>query len=79
MLQVCVLYLGAVFEKSYPAWLDGKSAIGVTAGASAPEVLVEGVLARLQSLGADAAVELEGKQENIVFALPKGLRVVMVD
>ncbi|MGQ0799572.1 MAG: 4-hydroxy-3-methylbut-2-enyl diphosphate reductase [Pseudomarimonas sp.] len=62
-----------------PTWLDGKRAIGVTAGASAPEVLVEGVLARLQSLGADAAVELEGKQENIVFALPKGLRVVMVD
>ncbi len=62
-----------------PTWLTGKRAIGVTAGASAPEVLVEGVLARLQSLGAEAAVELEGKQENIVFALPKGLRVVMVD
>ncbi len=62
-----------------PAWLEGKRAIGVTAGASAPEVLVEGVLARLNALGAEAAVELEGKQENIVFALPKGLRVIMVD
>ncbi len=62
-----------------PRWLEGKRAIGVTAGASAPEVLVEGVLERLRELGAAEALELPGQPENIVFALPRELRVVMVD
>lgn len=57
-----------------PAWLEGKTHIGVTAGASAPEVLVQGVLGRLGELGAVNARELHGAPENIVFALPKGLR-----
>ncbi len=57
-----------------PHWLAGKTAIGVTAGASAPEVLVEQVIARLRELGAAAVTESVGREENIVFALPKELR-----
>ncbi len=55
------------------AWLDGKSNIGVTAGASAPEVLVEGVVARLRELGASRVIALDGVAENVNFPLPKGL------
>jgi 4-hydroxy-3-methylbut-2-enyl diphosphate reductase len=57
-----------------PDWLIGKSAVGVTAGASAPEVLVEQVIARLRELGATTLTESAGREENIVFALPKELR-----
>ena len=57
------------------AWLEGKSRIGVTAGASAPEGLVQGVVERLREWGADSAVELDGDVENVTFALPKELRV----
>jgi len=59
-----------------PAWLEGKSRIGITAGASAPEVLVAEVVARLQALGADIPAEMAGIQENITFSLPKELRWV---
>jgi len=54
-------------------WIEGKSCVGVTAGASAPEVLVQEVLARLAALGARAVRELEGVAERVVFPLPKGL------
>ena len=54
-----------------PAWLDGKSRIGVTAGASAPEVLVQDVIEGLRKLGCDAPVEVEGRPENVTFSLPK--------
>lgn len=57
-----------------PAWLAGRRRIGVTAGASAPEVLVRGVLERLRSLGAADVRELHGEPEDMVFALPKELR-----
>src|SRR5690606_17434681 len=57
-----------------PAWLEGRARIGVTAGASAPDVLVRGVLARLQALGGNEARELSGEPENMVFALPRELR-----
>jgi 4-hydroxy-3-methylbut-2-enyl diphosphate reductase len=57
-----------------PAWLANKTAIGVTAGASAPEVLVRQVIDRLQELGATQIVESAGREENVVFALPKELR-----
>jgi 4-hydroxy-3-methylbut-2-en-1-yl diphosphate reductase len=57
-------------------WLDGVQHIGVTAGASAPDELVRGVIARLQSWGADSVRELDGEAENITFALPKELRMV---
>jgi 4-hydroxy-3-methylbut-2-en-1-yl diphosphate reductase len=62
-----------------PEWLDGKQRVGVTAGASAPDVLVQGVLARLSELGADHARELAGEPETMVFALPKELRLTLVD
>ncbi len=57
-----------------PAWLAGKAAIGVTAGASAPEVLARQVIARLRDLGATAVSESAGRAENVIFALPRELR-----
>ncbi len=62
-----------------PAWVAGKRSIGVTAGASAPDVLVQGVLARLNALGAGSVRELHGEPENMVFALPKELRLQLVE
>jgi 4-hydroxy-3-methylbut-2-enyl diphosphate reductase len=56
-----------------PDWLKGKTRIGVTAGASAPEVLVKEVIAKLQALGAADVQELDGIIENVVFPLPKNL------
>ena len=58
-----------------PAWLEGKTCIGVTAGASAPEVLVREVLDGLRALGANAPVELSGRPENVTFSLPRELRI----
>ena len=62
-----------------PSWLDGKTRIGVTAGASAPESLVQGVVSRLRESGALDVTELSGDVENVTFALPKELRVVLAD
>lgn len=56
-----------------PDWLVGKTRIGVTAGASAPEVLVKDVIAKLSTLGAQEVQELDGIVENVVFPLPKNL------
>jgi 4-hydroxy-3-methylbut-2-en-1-yl diphosphate reductase len=56
-----------------PAWLDGKSRIGVTAGASAPEVLVQAVIDRLKELGAKSVRSLPGAEEHVTFPMPKGL------
>jgi len=56
-----------------PEWLAGEDRVGVTAGASAPEVLVQEVLARLADLGAHGVRELDGVAERVVFPLPKGL------
>jgi 4-hydroxy-3-methylbut-2-enyl diphosphate reductase len=61
-------------EQIDPAWLSGVNAIGVTAGASAPEVLVQGVIERLQQLGATAPEELAGREETITFSMPRELR-----
>jgi 4-hydroxy-3-methylbut-2-enyl diphosphate reductase len=61
-----------------PRWLEGRRHVGVTAGASAPDVLVHGVLERLRALGAGAVRELRGEPEDMVFALPKELRIVLV-
>ncbi|HND23011.1 MAG TPA: 4-hydroxy-3-methylbut-2-enyl diphosphate reductase [Rhodocyclaceae bacterium] len=57
-----------------PAWLTGKQRIGVTAGASAPEVLVESVIARLKALGAASVRQLEGVPEKVTFPLPRELQ-----
>ena len=62
-----------------PAWIAGRNHIGITAGASAPDVLVRGVITRLRELGANTLTELDGKPENMVFALPKELRLHLVD
>ncbi|AWY20715.1 MULTISPECIES: 4-hydroxy-3-methylbut-2-enyl diphosphate reductase [Moraxella] len=56
------------------AWFDGVDKVGVTAGASAPEVLIKEVLDTLQDWGADAPTELSGIEENVTFSLPKSLR-----
>ncbi|HCW97808.1 MAG TPA: 4-hydroxy-3-methylbut-2-enyl diphosphate reductase [Pantoea sp.] len=56
-------------------WVKGVECIGVTAGASAPDVLVQQVIQRLRELGGEAAIELIGREENIVFEVPKELRV----
>ena len=68
-------YLLDAAEDIDPAWLEGKTSIGVTAGASAPEVLVQEVLDGLCALGAHGAVELEGRPEHITFSLPRELRI----
>jgi len=60
-------------EELRPEWLQGKRRVGVTAGASAPEVLVREVVSRLESLGAGPVRELQGIRENVVFPLPKSL------
>jgi 4-hydroxy-3-methylbut-2-enyl diphosphate reductase len=56
-----------------PAWLVGKTKVGVTAGASAPDVLVQEVVARLESLGVSQVMELPGAVEKVVFSLPRNL------
>jgi len=58
-------------------WIAGKSRIGVTAGASAPAVLVEQVVARLRELGAQRVTQLSGIEEHMVFPLPKELRAAV--
>ena len=57
-----------------PDWLAGKAVVGVTAGASAPEVLVQQVVSRLRELGGQGAEEVIGREENIRFSMPRGLR-----
>ncbi|WP_067102037.1 4-hydroxy-3-methylbut-2-enyl diphosphate reductase [Marinomonas atlantica] len=61
-----------------PDWLAGISAVGITAGASAPEVLVNEVIERLKQEGGEAPRELEGREENVSFSMPKELRIVEV-
>ncbi len=56
-----------------PQWIEGKSRIGITAGASAPEILVKRVTERLKKLGATEVAPLDGLQEKVSFPLPKGL------
>ncbi len=75
----CDAYLIDGPDDINPAWLEGKQRIGVTAGASAPEVLVRRVIDGLKDLGAQAPIELDGVKENITFSLPKELRLVPID
>ncbi|KMM86864.1 4-hydroxy-3-methylbut-2-enyl diphosphate reductase [Pseudomonas taetrolens] len=62
-------------EDLQKSWFDGVGLIGITAGASAPEVLVRGVIQQLHAWGATGADELAGREENITFSMPKELRV----
>ena len=57
-----------------PIWVQGKKRIGISAGASAPEVLVKEVIAKLQTLTNANVTELSGVVENVVFQLPKNLK-----
>jgi 4-hydroxy-3-methylbut-2-enyl diphosphate reductase len=56
-----------------PAWLEGKLRVGVTAGASAPEILVQAVISRLKEYGVKSVRTLDGAEEGVIFPLPKGL------
>ncbi|TPG17720.1 4-hydroxy-3-methylbut-2-enyl diphosphate reductase [Variovorax ginsengisoli] len=58
-----------------PEWFEGKSRVGLTAGASAPEVLVHAVIDRVRALGAVSVRKMDGIQETIKFPLPKGLKL----
>jgi 4-hydroxy-3-methylbut-2-enyl diphosphate reductase len=66
-------YLVDGAEQIDPAWLDRDSRVGVTAGASAPEVLVNGVVDRLKALGALRVETLDGVPENVNFPIPREL------
>lgn len=61
------------------AWIDGCVRIGVAAGASAPEILVQAVIERLKELGARSVRSLSGIDENVIFPMPKGLSAARVD
>jgi 4-hydroxy-3-methylbut-2-enyl diphosphate reductase len=56
-----------------PAWFEGRRRVGLTAGASAPDVLVQDVIARLRELGAVSIRKMDGVLENVRFPLPRGL------
>jgi 4-hydroxy-3-methylbut-2-enyl diphosphate reductase len=71
----CTAYLIDGPEDIDAQWLKQSKAIGITAGASAPDVLVRDVISRLVELGANAPQELSGVIENVTFSLPKELRV----
>ncbi|WP_060512977.1 4-hydroxy-3-methylbut-2-enyl diphosphate reductase [Pseudomonas sp. NBRC 111124] len=62
-------------EDMQRGWFEKAQRVGITAGASAPEVLVQGVIEQLKAWGATGAEELDGRPENITFSMPKELRV----
>jgi 4-hydroxy-3-methylbut-2-enyl diphosphate reductase len=68
-------YMVDAADHIQPEWLLGAKRFGVTAGASAPEVLVQEVIARLKTAGASSVRHLEGAAEHIIFPLPKGLKL----
>ncbi|MGB1090570.1 MAG: 4-hydroxy-3-methylbut-2-enyl diphosphate reductase [Oceanobacter sp.] len=65
-------------EEIQPSWLTDVKAVGITAGASAPEVLVKQVIDRLCDMGGEKPTEIAGTEENVVFSLPKELRLTDV-
>lgn len=73
-------YLTDCPEDVQSQWFDGKEKVGVTAGASAPEELVNQILERIKTLvGADSVEELQGREENMFFEVPKELQIRQVD
>lgn len=58
-----------------PEWIKNRNSIGITAGASAPEILVKQVIDKLRAFGAEIPIEMDGTPENISFSLPKALRI----
>ena len=73
----CRAYLIDNATEMNKSWFDGIQSVGVTAGASAPEVLIQEVLQQLQNWGGDLPSELLGIEENVTFSLPKALRIPM--
>lgn len=74
----CNAYLIDNASEMDKSWFDGIDTVGVTAGASAPEVLIQEVLQQLQDWGGRVPDELEGIEENVTFSLPKALRIPAV-
>lgn len=74
-----VAYLLDRADQIDPKWLDGVQTVGVTAGASAPEILVQEVIQRLDDLGASTVREVDGRPENVTFSMPRELRLKPVD
>lgn len=72
-------YLTDCPEDVHPEWFVGKSKVGVTAGASAPEELVNQIINRIKELGADSVEEVLGREENMFFEVPKELQIKLVD
>ncbi len=72
-------YLTDCPEDVRSEWLNGKTKIGVTAGASAPEELVNKIIARIEELGATSVEEVLGREENMFFEVPKELQIKQVD
>ena len=62
-------------DELQPAWLQGKTRVGLSAGASAPEVLVQGVIDRIRTMGAVSVRRMDGIEETVKFPLPKGLKL----
>ncbi len=62
-------------DELLPAWFEGKSRVGLTAGASAPDILVQQVIERIKALGAVSVRKMNGIEETVKFPLPKGLRL----
>jgi 4-hydroxy-3-methylbut-2-en-1-yl diphosphate reductase len=62
-------------EELQAEWFEGKARVGLTAGASAPEILVRQVIERIKALGAISVRTLDGLTESVKFPLPKGLRI----
>ena len=75
----CPSYLVDGPECINPQWLEGAQRIGITAGASAPEVLVQDVISRLKALGAISVRQMQGIEENVAFPLPRELSRKLVD
>lgn len=72
-------YLTDCPEDIQPEWVEGKAKIAVTAGASAPEALVNQILDRVKELGATSVEEVSGREENMFFEVPRELQITQVD
>jgi 4-hydroxy-3-methylbut-2-enyl diphosphate reductase len=75
----CQAYLVDTVEQLEAKWFDNATRIGVTAGASAPDILVKQVIEGLVAMGANTPIELDGVEENITFSIPKELRLNPID
>lgn len=75
----CKAYLIDNASEIQQSWFDGVEAVGVTAGASAPEILIQEVLQQLQDWGGKQPDELSGIEENVTFSLPKALRIPVTE